>query len=200
MYNNESINEIKRFQGKTTLFLRLLEQATSSFNPVPSRIWFLYNCHQPIYEEMHRAMNAMGIDFRLSKTTDLTEENLKSMRSTVGQTMICVDDSTIAVGKSMNMAHLFTISRHYNCSMVLFMHTVFGSQEALRIISLNTAYYFLMSSPRLRGQVGRLGDQLGLRKQLVAAYDQKVSSPYSYLLLDFNVTTPNINRIRDDVI
>lgn len=187
-------------QGKTTLFKRILHQSGYVFDQKPARIWFLYNCHQPLYDEMAHEATNQGIEFKMDKAYDMTEEDVKGMASPNGQTLICVDDNTISVTKSMNMAHLFTVARHFNCSMVLFLHTVFGGNEAYRIISQNTAYYFLMSSPRMRGQVATLGGQMGMRKELVHAYDNKVQAAFSYLLVDLNVKTANRDRIRDNVL
>ena len=178
----------------------MVQQSGNVFAQKPARIWFLYNCHQPLYDEMEAEATKLGIEFKMDKAYDLTEEDLKSMASPDGQTMICVDDNTISATKSMNMAHLFTVSRHFNCSMVLFMHTVFGGSEAYRLISLNTAYYFLMSSPRMRGQVATLGSQMGMRKELVHAYDNKVQSAFSHLLVDLSVKTEKCDRIRANIL
>ena len=64
---------------------------------MPSRVWFLYNCYQEMYEKMQKEATSKGIEFKLRQASDLTEEDLKSMRALFGQTLICIDDSTISV-------------------------------------------------------------------------------------------------------
>jgi len=141
-----------------------------------------------------------GISIEFSQAREFGEKDMKDAAATIdGQFIVAVDDSTVSTGKSSSLAHLFTIARHYRCSLVLFWHSLFSATPQGRLISLNTAYFFLLSSPRMIQQIGNLGTQLNNRKTLLSAYSDACQTPYGYVLLDANVRTPHFLRIRSRV-
>lgn len=171
-----------------------------NFNPPPSDVIILYKCFQPGYLELKQTLTEQGVNSEFIQSSTLTESDLKSFcENSSGQVMIAIDDSTMTTSRSDAIAHLFTVARHFNCSIFLFWHTLFAGTSQARIISQNTCYFLLMSCPRLLHQVGSLGSQIGRRKDLITAYKDAVSSPYSYVLLDLHVRTPDQLRIRSKV-
>ncbi len=188
------------FQGKTSLFLRSLESATKYYSPPPSKIYFLYKIFQPQYLSVKESLSRQGIDVEFSQATDFGEEELKEIASAEkGEIMVCIDDATVSTGKSKRLSHAFTVARHFKVSLVLFWHSLFAGTPEGRLISLNTKYFFLLSSPRLSHQVSTLASQIGMRKTLVAAYNEICNAPYAYILLDLSVTTPGFLRVRSSV-
>ncbi len=186
--------------GKISLFLSSLVSAAENYNPTPSMVYFLYNIFQPSYLEIKEKLLREGIQVEFSHSADFGEEELKAVSlSTEGQIIVAIDDATISTSKSAKIAHLFTIARHYRTSMCLFWHVIFANSPESRIISQNTAYFFLLSSPRMLTQVGTLGGQLHMRKAVLAAYLEATSKPYGYILLDLSVSTPSFMRIRGNV-
>lgn len=141
----------------------------------------------------------VAVDF-IQASIEIDEVVLKKFsESTAGQIIVAIDDSTIASSKSTNIAHLFTIARHYRCSLVLFWHVLFAGTPQSRIISQNTTYFFLLSSPRQNQQVKTLGSQIDRRKELAAAYNEIIKTPHNYVMVDLNVNTPDFLRIRSKV-
>ena len=116
-----------------------------------------------------------------------------------GQTLIIIDDNSISAASSKDVAQAFTIARHKNCSIVLLLHFIFGPWPSSRIISANTAYFFLLKSPRMAQQIATLGSQLGKQKELVSVYTQESQKPYGYVLVDLCTNTPDHMRIRSDI-
>ncbi len=117
-----------------------------------------------------------------------------------GQTLIIIDDNSISAASSKEVAQVFTMARHKNCSIVLLLHFIFGPWPNSRIISANTSYFFLLKSPRMTQQVNTLGSQLGKRDELVSAYAQASRRPYGYVLVDLCTNTPDHLRIRSDIV
>ena len=116
-----------------------------------------------------------------------------------GQTIIIIDDNSIAAASSKEIAHVFTMARHKNCIIVLLLHFIFGPWPSNRIISNNTAYFFLMKSPRMAKQVSTLGSQIGKQGLLVSAYEREMRKPYGYVLVDLCTNTPDHQRIRTNI-
>ena len=135
------------------------------------------------------------------KKAIVTEADLESMADpNGGQTLIIVDDNSISAASSKEVAQVFTIARHKNCSIVLLLHFIFGPWPSSRIISANTAYFFLLKSPRMAQQIATLGSQLGKQKELVSVYTQESQKPYGYVLVDLCTNTPDHMRIRSDIV
>ncbi len=186
--------------GKTSLFLSSLTSASTNYNPPPSMVYFLYNIFQPSYLEIKEKLMREGIQVEFSQAGDFCEEDLKTLSlKTDGQIIVAIDDATISTSKSRKIAHLFTVARHYRTSMCLFWHVIFANSPESRIISQNTAYFFLLSSPRMLTQVGTLGGQLHMRKAVLSAYLEATNKAYGYILLDLCVSTPGFMRIRGNV-
>jgi hypothetical protein len=206
-------------QGKTTLLMKTLENAAEIYYPKPSRIIFMYNCKwikrsefearfysyilgfQDCYTQVQRSLSEQGIKSEFLKATKIVEDDLDEISDPDGgQTIIIVDDNSISAASSKEMAQIFTMARHKNCSIILLLHFIFGPWPSARLISANTAYFFLMNSPRLFPQVATLGTQLGIRKALVSAYQNETKKKFGYVLVDVCANTPHQLRIRSDIL
>ncbi len=140
--------------GKTTMFLKTLQNLETSYNPKPKAIYYLYSCYQESFVALQQQLKGQGVDIHFSQAAEFTETELKEIMDPCrGQIIIAIDDSTMKVLKSKSLAHLLMISCHYNASIVLLLHTLFGPGPEARVISLNTQYFFLFNSPRIRNQV-----------------------------------------------
>ena len=151
--------------------------------------------------ETKEKLEKQGIQCTFSQASEVSEEELKDMSDSAGggQAILAIDDASIATASSKNLAHLFTISRHYSVSICVFWHMLYSPSPSSRIISQNSRYIFLLSSPRLQHQVATLGSQLQMRKVLMSAYTQATNEPYGYILVDLSVSTPHHFRIRGHV-
>lgn len=187
--------------GKTSLFFKALEKTVDNFFPPPKHLLFLYSCYQPGYLEISQKLIEQGVRAKFIQASQIEEDDLKKLyeENRGEQTIVAIDDATMSSIKSPKLANLFTIARHYQCSMVLFWHTLFGGTNPSRVISQNTSYFFLLSSPRLKFQVGTLGGQLGSRKIVEWAYREVTKQRYGYILIDTTVRCPDFLRIRSHV-
>ena len=141
-----------------------------------------------------------GITIEFIQSSSLTEEQLKSMAGDcTEETIVAIDDATMQTTSSKELAHLFTVARHFRTSIVVFWHTIFAPSPAARIIAQNVGYYFLLNSPKMHQQVTILGSQLGLRRVMQSAYDMEMQKPYGYILVDL-VTNRKELRVRTNVL
>ncbi len=155
---------------------------------------------QENYEKLRKNLHDQGIQIEFIEKAIVTEADLENMVDpNGGQTLIIIDDNSISAASSKDVAQVFTIARHKNCSIVLLLHFIFGPWPSSRIISANTAYFFLLKSPRMAQQIATLGSQLGKQKELVSVYTQESQKPYGYVLVDLCTNTPDHMRIRSDI-
>ena len=186
--------------GKTTTVAKLLTSHRGYFDPAPRRVILLYNCEQSLYHQMLDTLQNRGVQVKMMKSRDLNENDLKSISSPDFETIVLIDDSTVSVQKSINLAHLFTQARHNHVSFIVFLHSIFGGNDANRIMSQNTLYYFLQNAPRMRGQISNLGSQIGMRKELQCAFDGISATPYSHVFVDLHPKTPINQRIISNIL
>ncbi len=157
--------------------------------------------YQDNYTQLKEKLQSEGIKCEFIKGEVVTEGDLEALADpNGGQTLIIIDDNSISSASSKEMAHVFTIARHKNCSIVLLLHFIFGPWPSSRIISINTGYFFLLKSPRMAKQVATLGSQVGKQRALVSAYEREARKPYGYVLVDLCTSTPEHMRIRTDIL
>lgn len=141
-----------------------------------------------------------GVTIEFIKSSVFTEDDLKNLASPNGeQTIVAIDDATMTTTTSKELAHVATVARHMNVSLVLFWHLIFANSPPARTIAQNVGYYFLLNSPKMQQQVAILGGQIGLRRVLQTAYDMEMQKPYSYIMVDLVTNHKNL-RIRTDVL
>ena len=184
--------------GKTQLFFKSLEDVEANYNPKPAAVYFLYNTHQTLFDEMAVKLESQGVKAAFNQGSHVTENDLRTLSevSGGGQIILAIDDATVETSKDSQLAQNICVSRHYNVSIVLFWHSLFSPNPASRLISANCRYIFLLASPRILGQVGTLGTQLQMRSVLVSAFKEESKQPYGFVLVDLNATTPHNLRIR----
>ncbi len=198
--------------------MKTLENAAMFYEPVPTQIYFLHSCKlsfvqvslfhlydnlgfQENYEKLRSNVLGQGIQIEFIKKPTISEADLENMMDpNGGQTLIIIDDNSISAASSKEVAQVFTIARHKNCSIVLLLHFIFGPWPSCRIISANTSYFFLLKSPRMKHQISTLGSQLGKQEELVSAYEQASGQPYGHVLVDLCTNTPEHLRIRSNTI
>lgn len=177
----------------------MLENAEKVFEPVPKRVVYLYSSWQDGYSKIKAQLSeSMNIEFIQAST--FTEEQLQEWGGATDedQCIVAIDDNTMTTSSSKELAHLFTVARHYQISIVCFWHLIFANTQPSKIMSQNAGYYILMNSPKMQHQIGILGTQLGIHKRLQCAYNKEMEKPYGYILVDM-VTNRNDMRVRTNI-
>ena len=174
--------------GKTTFVERLIEQRTEMILPTPSSVVWHYSEFQPAYERMvHDVTFKKGVP---------TETQLKSY----GGKLVIIDDlmsEMVTVSSDIFTKHV----HHSNMSVIYIVQNLFNRAKNHRTMSLNANYIVLFKNPRDKAQVSFLARQVFPHKPkiLQQAYNDATSQPHSYLLLDFQQSTPENRRLKSEI-
>lgn len=117
--------------------------------------------------------------------------------------ILVLDDLQSTAGNDTRLADLFSrFSHHRNISVIFVVQNIFLQSKAMRNVTLNTHYLFLLSSRRDRNQIAKLASQLypGQTKYFLEAYKSALSTDWSYLLVDLTPTTREEFRLRSNII
>lgn len=178
--------------GKTTLTTKLVARAGEVMSRRPSQIVLFYTHMQDAYS-------------RLAETADCPvkllsgDKHFTPQMKTPAGTLLIVDDMQATHGDEV--ASWFTRkSHHHDSSIVYLVQNVFDKTPTHRTISLNATYIVLFKNPRDSSQVTHLDRQVypGSGGLLTAAYrDATEGAPHSYIVADFNQSTPDNFRLRN---
>lgn len=186
--------------GKTTFVLNLLRNTQSLFRQ-PScaqNIIYYYNQWQDALQRFQGENIVKDWIGKLPTTDDVTEKTLLFRDS---GSIIVIDDFAQQLNK--DTIDLFSrISHHTNSVIILMTQNLFSKNPAFRDISLNGTYILLFKNPRDSSQISCFAKQVapGNTKYVIEAYREATKRPYSYLLFDNHQTTPEILRIRSNIL
>jgi hypothetical protein len=87
---------------------------------------------------------------------------------------------------------------HRNTSVIYITQNMFQQSKASRTLSLNAHYMVLFQNTRDKGQIKVLAHQVQL-PHLFNAFQDAISNPHGYLLIDFHPRTQDTYRLRTDI-
>ena len=193
--------------GKTHFLLQML--ARHALQPPPQRIILVYGEWQPAYDHLQNMVYegtlpqvefVKNFDDALYQTINPDTRNL-----------VIVDDQMENSGvhrssKKQQGGHLtqyFTQGAHHrNLTVIYIVQNLFHQDPSMRTISLNSHYIVAFKIPRDKTQIRTLGCQMFPSNAtfLLDVYDDATDVPYGYLLMDLRPNTPDLIRIRTDVL
>ena len=166
--------------GKTSLMFKIIQHKDELFSTPPKKIMYCYGVWQSIFDEMEENL---GIIFQ----NGLPSESVIDKFVDGNHNVIILDDLMDQVVQNANVQNLFTRgSHHKNLTIIYINQNMFCQGKCARTMNLNTHYMILLRNPRDVSQVSVLGKQTGLGKQLVEAYQDALSKPYGYLVVDLS--------------
>ena len=178
--------------GKSTLTTKLVAQAEDTMTRVPQKILLFYSHMQQAYQDLAKAAPC---PVQLLAGCDHFTDAL----TTPAGTLIIVDDMQATHAGAVS-AWFTRKSHHYDTSVIHLVQNVFDKDPEHRTISLNATYIVLFKNPRDKSQVTHLDKQVypGGQGLLTAAYrDATRQAPHSYIVIDFNQSTPEKFRLRN---
>jgi DNA polymerase III delta prime subunit len=187
--------------GKTTLALNLLRGIDEVFlqPECKNNIIYFYNQWQHGFESFKTENTVKEWVNKMPSTEDVLEKTL--MYKDFGGSVAIVDDFQQQL--SRDTIELFTrVSHHANVVIMLLMQNIFCKNPVFREISLNSTYNFLLKNPRDAAQISNYARQFapGNTDYIVEAFKDATKQPYSYLLFDNHQLTPDILRVRSNVL
>lgn len=179
--------------GKSTFVKELIKNKNEVFENPPTNILYLYGTWQNSFDDMEKMKN---IDFHKGLPD---EELLKKYYNDKSHCLILIDDLMCSASGSKSIHDIYYKDAHHtNTSCIMIVQNLFAKN--LRGISLNSHYLILFKSPRIIGQIGHIGSQLGFAKLLKEAYLDACKQPYSYLLIDLHPTTEEQFCLRSKIL
>ena len=174
--------------GKTSLLFRMLKNMDKLFSiPVKNIIW------QPTFQEMEEQMN---INFHHGIPSEEEVENFIDGSHKI----LILDDLMSQTVESSQVQHWFTVGSHHNNLTIIYINqNMFCQGKCAWTMNLNTHYMILLRNPRDISQISVLGKQIGMGKGLVEAYQNCVSKPYGYLLIDLSPHSDNSYRLKTNI-
>jgi len=175
--------------GKTAWVLRLIENVREKIEPAPTRIWYYYGEHQPVFNNYPQVHFEDGLPQQNDEVLDDREP-----------TMIVVDDHMSDVNQLV--ADILTkISHHRNIRILYLTQNMFDKNKYPRTISLNARYLVLFKNRRDAGQIAIFARQMypTCWKFAVQGYEDATSMPYGYLLVDLKSDQDERYRLRTNV-
>lgn len=173
--------------GKTVFVNNLLQQYDTIFNPPPKHIIWHYG--EIIPEHRLKHVHYVG---GLPET-----ENIKQ------NSIIVIDDLFLEAAKSDSITNLFTrVSHHRRCFIIFITQNLYHSSKSSRTRSLNTHYLVLFKNIRDNTVIHTLARQMypSCGGFLVEAFRHATTHPYSYIFLDLRTETPDVLRVRANII
>ena len=179
--------------GKTSLLTRFLEQGSRTMTRLPRKILIYCSYDQPAYQRLREQAPCPVI---------VRKEPLPDDLETGSGTLLVVDDLQ---GRNVEaLARWFTVKRHHlNTSVIYVVQNIFDKTPHHRTISLNATHIVLFKNPRDSSQVSYLSKQIfpqdpSFVSRAYAAFTKGL--PHSYIVMDFNQTTPEEYRLRDSLL
>jgi len=187
--------------GKTTFTLNVLKNIDVLFqNPkCKQNIIFFYNEWQDAYNIFSGENIVKQWINRLPTTDDIKDKTLEFKDN--GGSILIIDDFAEKLDSAI--VHLFSVLCHHTNSVVFVLtQNIFSKNCAFRDISLNSTYVVLFKNPRDSSQISNFARQFSPynTRGLVKAFKKATQRPYSYMLFDFNQTTPTEYRIRTRIL
>lgn len=186
--------------GKTQFALKVISKADQIFKSpeVGQNCIFYYKKWQPAYDSLIQN-KAVALINKLPSAQDVSSRC--GPFSKTGGSLVVIDDFMQEI--TSDISEIFTVlSHHLNLTVLLLTQNLFPRSKFARDISLNSTYIVVFKNPRDVSQITSLAKQLapGRSRNILIAFREATSSPYSYLLFDNHQKTPDNLRIRSDVL
>ena len=183
--------------GKTTWLNKLLHHASEMFDPPPKKGLYCYGVWQSLFTQMESQFEWLSFHEGLP-----TSEDIENLTCGGEHNLIIIDDLMHSVVNSQDMEIIFTRGAHHkNLSLIYINQNMYCQGKHSRTMALNTHFMVLMKNPRDTSQVQILGKQVFPSHShiLTEAYQDCMSQPYGYLLVDLSPHTPDKYRLRTNI-
>ena len=165
--------------------------------PAPQRIIYLYKRWQPLYDEILSTVHPK-VKFIQGIPSNLDQDSFINPRV---NNLIIIDDLMSLSSKDPRITELFTEGSHQrNLSVAAINQNLYYSKDPTQ--RRNCHYIIFFNNPVDKQQVMTLGRQMYPEKthHLVNHFNEAVSKPYGYLLVDLKPNTPEHSRLKSNII
>ena len=129
---------------------------------------------------------------------------LAKMKKHIFHFMVFMVRWPVCHGGISRFADLFAMGAyHENCSIIFVTQVLFLQDKAYRSACQNAMYMILFQSPRSKTQIGHLARQMFVGKKaqnMIRAFEDATSKPFSYLIVDCHADTPEMMRLESNIL
>ncbi len=179
--------------GKTTVTYQLLRNNALLIDPPPKRIVWMYRRWQPMYDTMKNTI-IPPIEFVKGIPVDIEQDHYLDTNI---PNLLIMDDLMNVTSKDQRINDIFTVdSHHRNCSVITMNQNLYYNKDPTQ--RRNSHYLMLFNNPVDKQSIMTLGRQMypSNSQYFVRHFEDAVSKPYGYLLLDLRTSTPEHLRLR----
>ena len=173
--------------GKTQYILNLIKHRDLVIEPNVKRVIYSYKKYQPIFDTVPGIEFVQGQNYQLDRSIP---------------TLLIIDDQMNDCNS--NISDLFAVGAHHdNCSIIFVSQVLFFQDKAYRNACQNAMYLILFRSPRSKSQIGHLARQMFSGKKaenMIHAFEDATSTPFSNLIVDCRADTPDIMRLKANIL
>jgi hypothetical protein len=181
--------------GKTHFLTGLLSNAPALIDRPIERLVYCYGVYlDETFTELRRVYPGIELVSGIDGTLDFRSNQ---------NNFLVIDDLMSDAVKSSIISDYFTKgSHHKNLSVILLTQNIFQQGAFGRTINLNSHYTVYFKNPRNSQQIGFLARQMyrGKSNTLIEAYEDCVSRPHGYILIDFKQGTPDQLRMKTNIL
>lgn len=178
--------------GKTQFVKKVLEYKSDLFQVVPERIVWCYKEWQVAYAQLQEQEPSIRF------IQGIPDEDEEIVEDTSIPHLIIFDDMLGDKDEEKIKLWFTRKGHHRNASVIYITQNMFQQSKASRTLSLNAHYMILFQNTRDKGQIKVLANQIQL-PHLLPAYQDAISTPHGYLVIDFHPQTPDSYRLRTDI-
>lgn len=177
--------------GKTVFVMKLIASSKEVFDTTPSKVYWCYGHKTKLHTKMiKRGYNMIQ---GVPKNFDFVTPN----------SIIVLDDLMTVGANDDTITSLFIQGAHHvPCFVIALQQNMFPKGREGRTRHLNTQYIVLFKNPRDKLQITYLERQMypQSRNFLTQSYREATEQPYTYLFIDLHQQTPEIVRIRAQIL
>lgn len=179
--------------GKTQFVKKLIEFKTDVFQTVPQQVVWCYKEWQSTYALLQEREGSY-----IKFVSGIPEDDEEIVSDTSIPHLVVFDDMLGDKDEEKIKLWFTRKGHHRNASVIYITQNMFQQSKASRTMSLNAHYMILFQNTRDKGQIKVLASQIQL-PQLLQAYQDAISVPHGYLVIDFHPRTPESYRLRTDI-
>lgn len=179
--------------GKTQFVKKLIEYKDNLFQNVPQQIVWCYKEWQSVYAMLQESEGSF-----IKFVNGIPDDEEEIVSDTSIPHLVVFDDMLGDKDEEKIKLWFTRKGHHRNASVIYITQNMFQQSKASRTMSLNAHYMVLFQNTRDKGQIKVLASQIQL-PHLLQSYQDAISVPHGYLVIDFHPRTPDTYRLRTDI-
>ena len=174
--------------GKSVWVLNLIKHLSTVCVEPPTKVLFVYNKKQPIYEEVNGLVDVFVEN--QAGLAQIVQDQIDDWVVRGEKILLIADDMLLTRDTAFLdlIAASFTVGRHSGVSIVFVTQKCFPNSDQMRLAHQNANYVVYFNNPHDRGEFGRKAQKAFLTQKhnAMAIFDRVMSTnQYGHLMISF---------------